>query len=185
MHIVLIAVISLDGRITPPGQAGPGFASAEDHAWFRSALGHFSCSVLGRESFAHLQHEGIPAVEPGRLRVVMTRNPAAHAADQVPGAVEYSSAPPAEIIDDFQRRGHDRCTVLGGGQIYRLFLDAGLVDSLWLTLEPVVLGGGTPLADGVVRDGRFEFTEQRALSANTLLLNYRRSGTAGIPLPPP
>lgn len=185
MHVVLIAVISLDGRITPPGQAGPGFASTEDHLWFRSALEHFSCSVLGRETFAHLQQAGIPAVESERMRVVMTRNPAAHSTEQVPNAVEFSSAPPATVIDDLRTRGHERCAVIGGGKIYRLFLDAGLVDALWLTLEPVVLGGGTPLADGIVRDGHFELMEKRALSRDTLLLNYRRPGTAGVSLPPP
>jgi len=185
MHVVLIAVISLDGRITPPGKAGPGFASAEDYKWFRSALKQFSCSVLGRETFAQLQHEGIPSVEPGRDRVVMTRKPAVHSDEHVPDAVEFTAASPAAVVDDLHNRGHLQCALLGGGQIYRLFLDAELVDALWLTLEPVVLGGGTPLADGLVRDGRFELMEQRALSDHTLLLNYRRPGAAGVRLPGP
>ena len=47
MLVVLIAVISLDGRITPPNEAGPGFASPEDQAWFRAALREFDCSVMG------------------------------------------------------------------------------------------------------------------------------------------
>jgi riboflavin biosynthesis pyrimidine reductase len=73
--------------------------------------------------------------------------------------------------------------LLGGGQIYSAFLDAGLVDALWLTVEPVVIGkGGTPLADGLVRDGRCELAGMHMLSAHTLLLNYRLPGRPTIPL---
>lgn len=185
MQLILIAAISLDGRLTPPGEAGPGFTSAEDKHWFRVVLKHFTASVMGRETFAHLEHEGIPTIDPDRLRLVMTRRPDQYAAERVPDTLEFTNASPPEVIADLQHRGFERCALLGGGKIYRLFLDAGLVDALWLTLEPVILGGGTPLADGAVHNGRFEFMEQRALSRDTLLLNYRRPGTAGIALPGP
>lgn len=183
MQLILIAAISLDGRITPPGEAGPGFASPEDNRWFRGVLQHFTCSVLGRATFAHLEHEGIPTVEPGRLRLVMTRDPDKYAQDTVPDELEFTSAAPRDILAELQRRGHQRCALLGGGKIYQLFLDAGLVDALWLTLEPVILGGGTPLADGTVRGGRFELAEQRALSRDTILLNYHRPDGPTLPLP--
>jgi len=186
MKVVLIAVTSLDGRITPPGQSGPGFASAADQAWFPACLRHFDCSVMGRATWEQIPREpGAPAAHAARLRMVMTRTPEVHAARARPGALEFSDAAPADIVGALAGRGFARCALLGGGQIYRAFLDAGLVDALWLTLEPVVLGGGTPLADGPVRNGRFRLVETRALSADTLLLNYRRPDAAAVPLPSP
>lgn len=185
MFVTLIAVTSLDGRITPPGQTGPGFASSEDQEWFRAALPHFDCAVMGRATWDTIRDH--VAAETGRrtLRVIVTRDPAAHAGEATPGAVEFSDAPPAAIVADLRARGFRKCALLGGGQIYRAFLDAGVVDALWLTLESVILGGGTPLADGLVNGahGRFELEEMRLLAPSTLLLNYRRPGGRPLRLP--
>lgn len=185
MQIVLIAVISLDGRLTRPNESGPGFASAEDQAWFRAALQRFDCTIMGRATYDTIRNEVTPVADSRRLRMILTRRPEAYAAETIAGRLEFTDAPPAEIVAAMRRRGCGRCALLGGGEVYRLFLDAGLVDALWLSLEPVVLGGGVPLADGAVRDARFALDEMRLLSANTLLLNYRRPDGDSIHLPPP
>lgn len=184
MQVILIAVISLDGRLTLPGQAGPGFASAEDQAWFQRVLLEFDCAVMGRATYETARDEIRASTRRDYLRVVATRSPGRHATDARPGGIEFTAQAPTQIVDDLARRGRRRCALLGGGQIYRAFLDAGVVDALWLTLEPVVLGGGTPLADGgPVRDGRFTLHETRLLGPDTLLLNYGRPGRSAAPLP--
>jgi len=185
MLVVLIAVISLDGRITRPGASGPGFASSEDQAWFRAALREFDCAVMGRATYDTIREH--LAAETGRrkLRVILTRDPARNAAAAKPGEIEFTSAAPGEVIAELRARGLRKCALLGGGQIYRAFLDAGVVDAMWLTLEPVVLGGGTPLADGIVSAGRgcFVMEEMHLLAPSTLLLNYRRPESPPIRLP--
>jgi len=187
MLVTLIAVISLDGRITPPGEAGPGFASPEDQEWFRASLRHFDCAVMGRATWETIRDQ--VAAETGRrkLRVVVTRDPAVHAGAAAKDAIEFSAAPPGAIVADLRARGFRKCALLGGGQIYRAFLDAGVVDALWITLEAVILGGGTPLADGLVHatHGRFALEEMRLLAPSTLLLNYRRPEDRPLRLPDP
>lgn len=188
MQVVLIAAVSLDGRITRPGEAGAGFASPEDQVWFRGALHEFDCTVMGRVTFDTIPGDLPPgrAGGPRRLRIVMTRRPENHAAQAVPGLTEFTADPPAQIVERLRARNHRRCALLGGGQIYQQFLDADLVDALWLTLEPVVLGhGGTPFIDGAVRDGRCVLSEMRLLAASTILLDYRRTGREPIGMPPP
>lgn len=185
MFVVLIVVTSLDGRITPPGEAGPGFASPEDQAWFPAALREFDCAVMGRATWDTIRDE--VACESGRqrLRVVMTRDPAVHSRDAKPGVVEFTSATPAAIVADLRARGLRKCALLGGGQIYGAFLAAGVVDALWVTLESVVLGGGTPLAVGPIAAAQRKFTleETRLLAPSTLLLNYRRPEGRALRLP--
>lgn len=184
MQVILIAVISLDGRLTLPGQPGPGFASAEDQAWFHAVLQEFDCAVMGRTTYETARGDILASPRRGCLRLVATRSPEQFAADLRAGALEFTAASPAGMVENLTRRGHTRCALLGGGRIYREFLEAGLVDAMWLTLEPVVLGGGTPLADGgPVRDGRFRLVEQRLLGSDTLLLNYQKPGVSPIPLP--
>jgi dihydrofolate reductase len=187
MFVVLLAVSSLDGRITRPGESGPGFASPEDQAWFSAALRGFDCAVMGRATFDTIREQVAAETGRRRLRVVITRAPATHAAEARPGLVEFTAEEPRAIVAGLRARGFRQCALLGGGQIYRAFLDAGLVDAMWLTVEPVVLGGGTPLADGVVTPahGRFVLEEMRLLAPSTLLLNYRRPDRPPLRLPEP
>jgi dihydrofolate reductase len=184
MKFVLIAVVSLDGRITRPGQAGAGFASPEDQAWFKRALGEFDCSVMGRRTYATIRDDVLAAPEDARLRMVLTRDPRSHEADTRAGRLEFTQAHPVDLAKHLERRGRKRCALLGGGEVYRQFLDAGLVDALWLTLEPVLFGAGVRLVDGAIAEKKFELAETRALSRDTLLLNYSRPKAPPVPLPP-
>lgn len=185
MDVILIAVTSLDGRLTLPGQEGPGFASQEDQAWFHQVLQEFDCAIMGRTTYETAREQILANRRPHFLRLVATHAPERFAAERQPGALEFASGTPRELLDILAARGCRRCALLGGGRVYREFLDADLVDALWLTLEPVILGGGTPLADGgPVRDGRHRLGEMRLLGPDTLLLNYHRPGRPRIPLPP-
>lgn len=171
MRVVLIAVQSLDGFITRHDRPGAGFASAADQAHFRATLPEFDCAVMGRVTY-ETAHAGAPALaQPVRRRVVLTRTPGRHAASAVPGALEFTAAGPAEIVAQLRSDGCRACALLGGGQVHRLFLAAGLVDEVWLTVEPRLFGGGTPLLAGPV-DVALELRSHALLDVNTLLLKY-------------
>lgn len=61
--------------------------------------------------------------------------------------------------------------VAGGGGTVRGYLAAGLLDSLWLHVVPIVLGGGTPLFDGPL-DGAL--TPERVVAGPTVThIRYR------------
>jgi dihydrofolate reductase len=145
MRVTLIAAQSLDGFITKHAVPGAGFASAADRDYFRAALRGFDCSVMGGVTYRGARDalrawRGTP-----RLQIVMTRTPAAFAGDARPGALEFSDRAPAQILAALRGRGRGNCALLGGSQIHSAFLDARLVDELWLTVEPLLFGGGTPL----------------------------------------
>ena len=63
------------------------------------------------------------------------------------------------------------CALLGGGEINGLFLSAGVVDELWVTLEPCLLGAGQPLVAGQVRVA-LQLKETRPLGRDVLLMKY-------------
>lgn len=174
MHVTLLTAQSLDGFITRHDEPGSGFTSSEDKAHFRRALGGFDCCVMGgvtyRGSREWIQTH-VAALH--RLCVVLTRAPERHAADARPEMLEFTAAPPEKILAGLHARGRRRCALLGGAQAHGLFLAAGLVDELWLTVEPVLFGGGTPLL-AVRTDARLELMSSEKLNAaGTLLLRYR------------
>lgn len=174
MHVLLVAVQTIDGCITHHEQPGTGsFASREDADHFAHTMSTCDCSVFGSATF---EADRVPitsnlAIQ--RLRVVLTRRPGHYAADAVPGALEFSDASPAEVLADLDARGFRRCALLGGSVINGLFLEADLVDELVITLEPRIMGTGTRLARGRM-DRVFELLEDVPLNASTRLLRYRR-----------
>ncbi len=171
MRVTLIAVQSLDGFITRHGAPGAGFASAADQAHFRAALREFDCGVMGRTTYEEARNGGAFAVKPARRRVVLTRAPARYASAAIPGVLEFTDAAPAEIVHRLRSEGGCACALLGGEQVYHLFLAAGLVDELWLTVEARLFGGGTRLlAAGA--DIRLRLLSQADLGEDALLLKY-------------
>jgi len=171
MRVVLIAAQSLDGFITQHDEPGAAFTSPEDKAYFQTVLADFDCCVLGAETY-RVSREFIRSQSPGRpLRLVLTRSPDRFSADAIPGSLEFTNGTPAAVLTGLQRRGLEQCALLGGAQIHSLFFEAGLVDQLWLTVEPRLFGGGTPLFARRL-DARLALRSVEKLGANTLLLKY-------------
>ena len=171
MRVVLIAAQSLDGFITKHDEPGTAFTSPEDKAYFRAVLAEFDCCVFGAETY-RVSREFIRSQHPGRhLRVVVTRSPDQYAADAARGALEFTNAAPAAIVADLRGRGFPACALLGGSEIHSLFFEAGLVNQVWLTVEPRLFGGGTPLLARPT-DARLALQSIEKLGANTLLLKY-------------
>jgi dihydrofolate reductase len=172
MRLTLIAAQSLDGFITRHDTPGSHFTSAEDREFFRKALHAFDCCVMGGETYRTAREAIRTALMPERLRVVLTRTPTAFANDSVPEKLEFVDTPPAQLVAELGQRGLQRCAILGGAQIHSLFLEAGLVDELWLTIEPMLFGQGTPL---LARRASTKLTllSSENLAPSTLLLKYR------------
>jgi dihydrofolate reductase len=145
MHVTLIAAQSLDGFITRHDETTPAFTSEADRVYFARALREFDCSVLGGVTYRAQRDFFLQHLTPTRRRVVLTRDPDRHAADARDGCLEFTSSPPTAVLARLGTAGHRRCALLGGAQIHSLFFAAGLVDELWLTLEPRLFAGGTPL----------------------------------------
>ena len=67
----------------------------------------------------------------------------------------------------------------GGGYLVGSLVRAGLLDELFLTVTPWVLGdGGTPTVSGTVAPARLGLLEWRVGTAGEVFLRYRRPGTA-------
>jgi dihydrofolate reductase len=171
MRVTLIAVQSLDGYITKHGEPGSDFASGADQAHFRKALASFDCCVMGAETYRTARDQIRGRMTAPRLRIVLTRSPAAFASDAIADQLEFSSESPKSLIAHLQARGCSRCALLGGSQIHSLFLEAGLVDELWLTIEPVLFGEGTPLL-AKSTETRLRFLSHTSLTSDTGLLKY-------------
>jgi dihydrofolate reductase len=172
MRLTLIAAQSLDGFITQHDTPGSAFASEADRAFFRKALQGFDCCVMGAKTYRTARDQIRRTLMPERLRIVITHTPDTFRADATVGTLEFHNRSPKELITLLRGRGYSRCAILGGAQIHSLFLEAGFVDELWITVEPLLFGRGTPLLAQAAQVS-LKLLAHENLSEDTLLLKYQ------------
>lgn len=164
MKIILIAAISADGKIAERAdQSSMDWTSPEDTKFFIQTTKEAGTVVMGRKTFATI-NKGLK----GRRVIVMTSNSAGATAIE---GVEYTSELPVDLVKRLEREGCVTLAVAGGSTVYGQFLQAGLVTDVYLTIEPVLFGGGVPLAQGFDRVP-LKLVSIKQLNAQTVVLHY-------------
>lgn len=173
MRVVLIVAQSLDGFITRHDAPGADWASAADQAWFRRSLTQFDAQVMARQTYDTVRESILPRRTTGPFRVIMTRDPAKHAADHLQGRLEFTDQNPAGIVRRLTAQGCTACALLGGATAHDTFLAAGLVDELWVTVEPRLFGAGTPIVKAPQDRTLQLIAHERLPDSDSLVLKYR------------
>ncbi len=173
MEIIAIAATTLDGYIAKLEEPGIAFTSEADKKWFPETIKEFPVKLMGSTTFEEAKEGILRSVKAGTTNriIVLTRSPEKYAQYQQPGSLEFTDTTPKMIVEELKEQGYDKVAHLGGGQIYSLFLEAGLIDQLWITLEPLVFGKGIPLFSEETHKS-FNLLGVENLSDNTLLLKY-------------
>ena len=146
-------------------QVSLDWTSKEDMQFFVKKTKEAGNLVMGRTTY-----ETIGKPLPKRLNVIMTRTP--DPAKNIDEQLLYTDKSPEEIIEYLSNKGFDQVAIAGGAQIYSLFLQAGLVTDLYLTIEPVLFGQGVPLVNGIERLD-LELVEHKALNDQSVMLHYK------------
>ena len=166
MKITLVMVTTIDGKIARNEHHFVDWSSKEDKRLFFSLTRHAGVIIVGHNTF-----ETFSAPLPGRLHIVVTST--TEGKTNIPGQVEYTSASPEEIVADLEARGYKEATLTGGAQINALFLKAGLIDEISLTIEPLIFGSGLDLFRGAEFDVRARLLSVEKLNeVGTLHLRY-------------
>ncbi len=171
MKITLVAATSLDGFITRHDEPGSDFTSPADSRYLRKILPRFDCCIFGSKSYRVAREWMRTRLMPDKLRVTLTRTPEQYAGEAVPGSFEFTRNSPREIVEDLRARNYRECALLGGGQTYSRFLQAGYVDEIWVTVEARLFGTGTQLCPGQF-DIPLRLLAHESLGGDTLLLKY-------------
>ncbi len=163
MKIIVIFVTTIDGKITKWGDPHVmRWSSPEDQKYFRTIWNESPLIVMGSGTF---DFDPIKP-SPKSLLHIMTQNPEKYLKYQVPGELEFSSETPEELVKRFGAQ-FEQMLVAGGPHIATSFFKAGLVDELWLTLEPKIFGKG----------GNFVVDEE--LDVNLKLINVEKINDRG------
>jgi len=171
-EIILIAAMSIDGFIAPADKESlpsTTWTSKEDWQFFTKKSKEFGTMIMGSKTF-----ETIKKALPERKTIVMTSAPERYLSYNDPNLF-FTSLEPEEILVDLAQKGVKKVALCGGAHIYSLFLQKGLVDRMFLTVEPYIFGDGIKLLTEKI-DQDFILLNQEILNEKgTLVLEYKKA----------
>lgn len=167
MHVTLCAALSADGFIAQHvSERAFDWTSREDRHFFIEKSREAGVIVMGLTTYQTFRIKRAP---PGRRLIVLTKEPSAvHGAD-----IETANASVPELVKRLESEGVERLILGGGTSVYTQFLEADMVDDIFLTVEPVFFGAGIPLLTGVSAARRLRFVDSQMLSNQTIVLHYK------------
>jgi dihydrofolate reductase len=145
-----------------------GDATGEDAAWLESMTAKVSAIVGGRGTYEAARHWGDQ--NPWEVPFFIVT----HRPEEQPDSGEFTFIAGVEeaIARARDAAGEKDVHVMGGGDVIRQALAAGVVDELTIIIAPVVMSGGKRLFDGFEQSLELEHLGVRQ-SAFATFVDYR------------
>ena len=171
MQICLIAAISVDGFIAQdPSVASTTWTSEEDKKWFVEKTKEYGVVVMGRKTYETFQRP-----LPGRILIILSSSAPnqLNPAELKPSSVVFTSLSPSELVKELATAGFNKLAVGGGASVYTAFVEAGLVDTFNLTIEPIFFGQGVKLFNQPM-DQKLKLVSMHQLSDQTVVGEWEK-----------
>ena len=143
------------------------FVSPYSWKGYKKVVDSSDCIIIGRRTY-----ELMPETEFNKDKkyVVIT-----HKKD-LPKKIKkviFTSSNPSALIRKISQEKIKRTLISGGSQINSLFMKAGLIDEIYLDIEPVFLGTGIKLFTDAEFEAKLELMEIKKLSKDEVQLHYK------------
>lgn len=169
MKVIIIAAVTLDGKISHAADEDVQWTSAADKKFFSQET-----KAAGVVIFGSTTYQAMGRALPGRLNIVMTRHPEKFSDQTRSGILEFTDLAPAAILDNLAERGYNTVIIGGGSAVYSLFLAANLVDEIYLNVVAKIFGRGVSLFHELdINPIDLELLAFDPLGEGEVLLKYR------------
>ena len=160
---------SLDNYIAGPNEEIDWLRWSDDAAAVSAASWKgVDTMLMGRKTFVFAQRMGGGPEMKGIRSCVFSST-----LESVPDGVELVRDDAADFVRRLKTGEGGDIIVMGGGELGSALIEAGLVDEIGLAIQPVLLGGGTPLFKPFSRRIDLELIETRAMERECVLVRYR------------
>src|SRR3989344_4318500 len=159
----IIAAMTADGFIARDAHHLASWTSKEDKQFFVKRTKKAGVVIMGANPFETF---GKPLKD--RLNIVYSRSKSYE-------GVEVTQLQPKALLEDLEKRGYKEVAICGGSTIYTMFMKAKLVDTLYITVEPVLFGDGMGIFNETI-EASLHLRNCTNLSNDVLLLEYGITG---------
>ncbi len=170
----IIAASTADGFIAKDSKHAAMWTSKADKKRFIEITKRAGVIIMGLNTYKTL---GRPLKD--RINIVYA--PADTDPKEYEGA-EITQKSPLELIAELESRGYKEVAICGGSTIYTMFMKAGVVDTLYLTIEPIVFGKGMNLFNDDLHYFLKLKSSQMSESSGSLLLEYKVDYSGAVKL---
>jgi dihydrofolate reductase len=167
MNVIIYLASSANGMISNQRNV-PDWLSPEYGQGFMSICQRTKAVIMGKTTYQILAPEYLPLKEDGSL-VVLTHDTSLSPPQP---NVLFTDQPARDIIALLESKGYTEAVIIGGTLTVSEFLKAGLVNELYLVIEPVLFNGGLPVLKEVNQDFKLILSDIKQLNANTVQLHY-------------
>ncbi len=175
MHVSLLAAISIDGFIAPAdaeNQRSFNWTSQADKAFYVSHIKSADVIVMGAKTFMTFSRY------PKHSRWMIYTSRPTEFINPKPDVIraEGTGKDPQELLAQLQQQGVEKVAICGGASVYQQFIESNLVDTLYITVEPIVFGSGVKLfGDRTSIQSKWSLVKVEKLGEEgTVLLEYSR-----------
>lgn len=173
MKILLVMVASVDGKANKGNSSNvTEWTSKEDQSHFGALLKASKLILVGRKTFE--QYKSTLSNLDDALCVVLTKGSDSQK-DILPGqSLWFTGDSLDRVIQRLEKLDHQKALLIGGPTVNEAFLKAGLVNEVWLTIEPRLLGSGLNVAGNEPLNIEMQLMSVTKLNRNgTLLVKYK------------
>lgn len=167
---IALAAATIDGKIAKNPQHFSNWTSPEDKIFLRRELDRSDLIIVGRNTYE-------TARKPlSRRNCIVLTTQVKKVSVEKPNLVLLNPKT-ANLKTFIKNLGYQTVAVLGGARTYSYCAGRGMLDELYLTIEPISFGGGISLfADIKPKQKKWQLVSTKKLNQRgTLLLHYALS----------
>jgi len=157
---------SLDGYIAGP-QGEAEWIILDPQIDFGKMFKEFDTVLLGRRTFEAMANKGTRSI-PGMQTFVFSRTLRQRDHPEVTIVADQAE----QILSTIRREPGKDIWLMGGGTLFRSLLEAGLVDTVEISVVPVLLGAGIPLLPSPASQAKLELVRHTVYGTGIVSLRY-------------
>ncbi len=167
MTVTLFVATSLDGYIAGPDDDMSWLFTDTDYG-FDDFFENVDTLIMGRGTYEVVKSFGKwPYAD--KANVVITRR--TDLVTDTPGTTVFNGELP-ELVEQLKEDGAEDVWLVGGGELVRSMLSAGLIDRITVSLHPVLLGNGIRLFPDGFPKTSLKLEDSAQYDSGLVQLNY-------------
>jgi len=158
--------VSADGYIAKL-DGNSDWVSPIDCSLFEKRMQEAGSVIVGRKTFD--QYSGSLYPVRNITNIVLSKNKKTNPAEQ---KVFYVNTP-EQAVKIAKSLGCKTVILAGGGHTNGSFLNSGLIDEIFLSVHPLILGGGLNVFESVIKGCKLKLLDTREMGDGLVELHYK------------